>query len=276
MFGRLLNRSPTKSDSNHDIYPVGETGLASTVKSEVGEPSTQLPGQLDRDLKIALLEESISYRFNNKDLAMRALSHRSWCSENPGHGSNERLEFLGDSVLGLVVSRYLFEERLGLSEGEMTKIRAFVVSSQNLSRVALGLGLGNSLLLGKGELASGGQVKPSILADAIEAIFGAVYLDGGWLAIEPIVLRLLYDDLLAELSGLPGSQDFKTRLQEKTISLGLGRPVYECTESGPDHAKAFTATVFVGQDKLGVGHGNSKKSAEQLAAQIAQEKLGNL
>ncbi len=209
-------------------------------------------------------------------MLIQALSHRSWCAENPDQLSNERLEFLGDSVLGLVVTEYLYSHRADLSEGEMTKIRAYVVSSQALSSIARELGLGESVLLGKGERVSGGAQKQSILADSIEAIFGALYLDAGWAVVKESILGLLQRDLLTEMERIPGSQDFKTRLQEQTIALGLGRPVYTCSEFGPDHAKSFTVTVKIGDEDMGTGEGRSKKQAEQLAAQIAQKKLINL
>lgn len=200
------------------------------------------------------------------------MSHRSWCAENPGTRSNERLEFLGDAVLGLVVTDHIFRTYPELPEGELAKVRAAVVNAGVLAEVAAELDLGSALLLGKGEDASGGREKPSILADAMEAVIGAVYLDGGWGAAYELVMRLL-GDRIAEAAAGPGGQDFKTRLQELAARHFDQLPRYDVVDEGPDHAKRFYATVHLGGRPRGRGEGRSKKQAEQAAARTAWESL---
>ena len=186
--------------------------------------------------------------------------------------SNERLEFLGDAVLGLVVTDHIFRAYPELPEGELAKVRATVVSAAALAEVALELSLGDALLLGKGEDASGGREKPSILADAIEAVIGAVYLDGGWDAADRFVMDLLGDRIAAASAG-PGGQDYKTRLQELAARELEALPEYAVADEGPDHAKRFYATVTVQGTSYGTGEGRSKKQAEQAAARVAWEAL---
>lgn len=200
------------------------------------------------------------------------MSHRSWCAENPGTRSNERLEFLGDAVLGLVVTDHIYRAYPDLPEGELAKVRAAVVNAGVLADVAAELDLGAALLLGKGEDASGGREKPSILADAMEAVIGAVYLDGGWEAAYELVMRLL-GDRIAEAAAGPGGQDFKTRLQELAARHFDQLPRYDVVDEGPDHAKRFYATVHLGGRPRGRGEGRSKKQAEQAAARTAWESL---
>src|SRR4051812_10890865 len=192
------------------------------------------------------------------------MAHRSWCAENEHTTSNERLEFLGDSVLGLIVTDYLFRS-YDLAEGELAKVRASVVNSAALAEVAEELNLGEALLLGKGEDASGGREKPSILADAMEAVIGAVYLDGGWDAAALLVMTLL-GERIAEAAEGPGGQDFKTRLQELAARRFESLPRYEVRDEGPDHAKRFFASVSLNGRVSGSGEGRSKKQAEQAAA----------
>lgn len=199
---------------------------------------------------------------------MQALAHRSWCAENAGEASNERLEFLGDAVLGLVVTDYIYRRFPSLPEGQLAKVRASVVSSEVLAELAGEIDLGECLALGRGEDASGGREKPSILADALEALIGAVYLDGGWSAAAEVVLRLLRDRIADSAQG-PGGQDYKTRFQELAARSGHGLPIYEVRAEGPDHAKRFFATVTIGSDAVGHGQGRSKKQAEQAAARSA-------
>src|SRR3984893_4431352 len=201
------------------------------------------------------------------------MAHRSWCSETAGASSNERLEFLGDAVLGLVVTDHLFRPSPGLPEGELAKVRASVVNSEALAEVAAGLRLGEALLLGKGEDASGGHEKPSILADAMEAVIGAVYLDGGWAAAARLVMGLLGERIEEAALG-PGGQDYKTRLQELAARRFEQLPRYEVLDDGPDHAKRFYASVSVGGSVRGRGEGRSKKQAEQGAAREAWQALG--
>ena len=196
------------------------------------------------------------------------MAHRSWCAETPGASSNERLEFLGDAVLGLVVTDHLFRTYPDLPEGELAKVRASVVNSEALAELAAGLRLGEAVLLGKGEDASGGREKPSILADAMEAVFGAVYLDGGWAAAARLVMGLL-GERIEEAAAGPGGQDYKTRLQELAARRFEQLPRYEVVDDGPDHAKRFFATVSIGGIERGRGEGRSKKQAEQGAARQA-------
>jgi ribonuclease-3 len=198
--------------------------------------------------------------------------HRSWCAENPGHPSNERLEFLGDAVLGLVVTDHIYRTYPDLPEGELAKVRASVVSAAALSEVATELGLGEALLLGKGEDGSGGREKPSILADALEAVIGALYLEGGWSAAGQLVLDLM-GDRIAEASVGPGGQDYKTRLQEVVARHFTELPRYVLTNEGPDHAKRFFAEVRIGGTVRGWGQGRSKKQAEASAARDAWQAL---
>lgn len=193
-------------------------------------------------------------------------------AETPGSRSNERLEFLGDAVLGLVVTDFIFRAYPELPEGELAKVRASVVSSAALAEVAVELGLGASLRLGKGEDASGGRDKPSILADGTEAVIGAVYLDGGWEAASELVLRLL-GDRIADAAAGPGGQDYKTRLQELAARVYETLPTYDVVDDGPDHAKRFFAAVRVGARRFEGGEGRSKKQAEQDAARLAWESL---
>ncbi|HVL93484.1 MAG TPA: ribonuclease III [Acidimicrobiales bacterium] len=202
----------------------------------------------------------------------RALAHRSWCAETAGgQKSNERLEFLGDAVLGLVITDHLYRT-YELPEGQLAKVRASVVNSAALAEVAAELGLGEALLLGRGEDASGGREKPSILADAMEAVIGAVYLDGGWPAAAGLILELLGERVGLAAAG-PGGQDYKTRLQELAARTYDQLPRYHVIDEGPDHAKHFFASVSVGGLERGRGHGRSKKQAEQSAAKAAWETL---
>lgn len=200
------------------------------------------------------------------------MAHRSWCAETPGAPSNERLEFLGDAVLGLVVTEQLYRTYPELAEGELAQARAALVNAGALAEVAAEIGLGAALLLGKGEDASGGREKPSILSDAIEAVIAAVFLDGGRDAATTVVIDLLGDRLSEAASG-PGGHDFKTRLQEFAVRRLADTPKYSVAAEGPDHAKRFSATVFVGGVASGSGEGRSKKQAESSAAAAAWRAL---
>jgi ribonuclease-3 len=200
------------------------------------------------------------------------MAHRSWCAETPGVKSNERLEFLGDAVLGLVVTDHIFRTYPDLPEGELAKVRAAVVNAGALAELAAELELGRALHLGKGEDASGGREKPSILADAMEAVIGAVYIDGGYDAARSLIMGLL-GDRIEEAAAGPGGQDFKTRLQELAARRFDQLPHYTVDDEGPDHAKRFFATVRIAGDVRGSGEGRSKKQAEQAAARVAWEAL---
>ncbi len=206
------------------------------------------------------------------DLLAPALVHRSWCAEHAGHPSNERLEFLGDSVLGVVVTDHVYRTHEQLPEGDLTDIRKTVVNSVALAEVAEGLGIGDHLLLGKGEELSGGREKPSILADALEAVFGAVYLAEGLAGAQALVLRVLGPRLAtAQADGA----DHKSRLQELAAHRFGNPPRYEVESSGPDHARTFFVTVTIDGEPHGTGVGRSKKQAEQAAARAAVDALAD-
>jgi ribonuclease III len=202
----------------------------------------------------------------------RALTHRSYAYENGGLPTNERLEFLGDSVLGLVVTDTLYRNHPDLPEGQLAKLRAAVVNMRALADVARSLGLGRFLRLGRGEEGTGGRDKSSILADTLEALIGAVYVNRG-LDEAFRVVHLLFDPLITRSASLGAGLDWKTSLQELTASESLGVPEYHVEESGPDHAKSFTAVVRVGGEAYGSGSGRSKKEAEQQAAEAAWNRI---
>lgn len=216
----------------------------------------------------------LGYEFVDIEKLRLASTHRSFCAENSNTVSNERLEFLGDAVLGLVVTDYIHATYPDLSEGELAKLRASVVNTATLAEVAARLELGSILRLGKGEDQSGGRDKESILADSLEAVIGAVYLDSGWVPTQGVVLGLLDNEITAG-ARRPGRQDYKTRLQELTAQLGLGSPNYRIKGSGPDHDRRFEATAIVDAKSLGEGSGTSKKRAEQAAARSAWLILAN-
>jgi ribonuclease-3 len=218
----------------------------------------ELMGRLDVVLDDAILE--------------RALTHRSFAYENGGIPTNERLEFLGDSVLGLVVTDTLFRQHPDLPEGQLAKLRAAVVNSRALAAVGRELGLGDHVRLGRGEETTGGRDKASIVADTVEAVIGAVYIDRGLEVASQLVHRL-FDPLIEQAAALGAGLDWKTSLQELCASLSVGVPDYVIEESGPDHQKAFVARVKVGEELFGAGHGASKKEAEQHAAQAAYQSL---
>jgi ribonuclease-3 len=224
---------------------------------------------------LGILSRRLGYEFKDQSLLRRALAHRSWCAEVGGEPSNERLEFLGDAVLGWVVAEIAYRRHNDLPEGKLTDLRKSVVNATALAEVAESVGLGEWLLLGKGEDAAGGRQKPSILSDAFEAVLGAVYLDGGVDAAKALVSRL-FSDRLDVAAGQLDRLDHKTLLQELTARLYDTAPVYLLTESGPDHSKTFKATVLVAGTALGLGEGKSKKLAEQQAASEAYEALSAL
>ncbi|MFE0025713.1 ribonuclease III [Amycolatopsis sp. NPDC059021] len=209
------------------------------------------------------------------ELLRLSLTHRSYAYENGGLPPNERLEFLGDAVLGLVVTDHLYTTHPELPEGQLAKLRASVVNMHALAGVARGLGeggLGAHLLLGKGEELTGGRDKASILADGLEAVIGAVYLQHG-IEVARKLVHHLFDGLLAEAPRRGAGLDWKTSLQELTASAGFGVPEYRVEDTGPDHRKEFTATVLVGGRDYGRGTGSTKKEAEQKAAEMAWRAL---
>ncbi|MFF7638180.1 ribonuclease III [Kitasatospora sp. NPDC008050] len=214
-----------------------------------------------------VLEGRLGYQLE-RALLVRALTHRSFAYENGGLPTNERLEFLGDSVLGLVVTDTLYRIHPDVPEGTLAKLRAAVVNSRALAEVGRGLELGTFIRLGKGEEGTGGRDKSSILADTVEAVIGAIYLDQGLGSATEFVHRL-FDPLIAESSQLGAGLDWKTSLQELTASVGIGVPEYVVEESGPDHEKTFNAAARVAGEAFGSGTGRSKKEAEQKAAESA-------
>jgi len=215
----------------------------------------------------------IGYRFDDQDLLDLALRHRSWCAENGGVESNERLEFLGDAVLGIVVTDHLYRGSPRSSEGVLARRRSELVSATALAGVARAVGLGDVLLLGKGEESTGGRAKTSILADAMEGVIGAVYLDGGIDAARVMVLGLLDERIDGVVSGDVAS-DHKSRLQEIAAHRFGELPRYEISEDGPEHEKVFDAVVRLGGEHWGSGTGRTKKEAEQAAAREAADRLG--
>jgi ribonuclease-3 len=223
--------------------------------SAAGEPdSSELLRAIDTGLSPALLE--------------RALTHRSYAYENGGLPTNERLEFLGDAVLGVIVTDALFRRYPDLPEGQLAKLRAAVVQMRALAEVARSLRLGSYVRLGRGEEGTGGRDKSSILADTLEALIGAVYFECGLPAANTLVHRL-FDPVIDRSAGLGAGLDWKTSLQELTASGFLGVPEYHVEESGPDHQKFFRASVRVSGRTYGSGSGRSKKEAEQQAAEAA-------
>jgi ribonuclease-3 len=206
------------------------------------------------------------------DLLSQALMHRSYAYENGNLPTNERLEFLGDSVLGIVVTVTLYRRYPECSEGQLAKLRAAVVNATALANVARTLGLGDYLYLGRGEETTGGRDKSSILADTMEAVFGAIFLSAGLEAAGDVIHRL-FDPLIERASELGAGLDWKTSLQEIAAVHDLGLPEYVVTDVGPDHAKEFSARAVVGGLVLGEGVGRSKKVAEQQAASTAYERI---
>jgi ribonuclease-3 len=217
------------------------------------------------------LQERLGYSFQSPGLLQLALTHRSITSEDPSRSNFERVEFLGDAVLQLVVTDFLYANFPNLPEGQLAKVRAAVVSGPTLSEVARVIGLGDHVEMTSSEERTGGREKDSIVADAMEAVIGAVYLDGGLESASRVVLRLM-EERIVEKARQPGLKDYKTRLQEVLAKDGR-LPLYATTGSGPDHERVFVSTVSVDGHALGDGTGRSKKEAEQGAAEKALEAL---
>ena len=227
------------------------------------------------DLENSSLSECasrIGYAFQNPALLRQALIHRSWQAENSDPLTNERFEFLGDAVLGWVIADVAFHRLADMPEGKLTDLRRSVVNMHALADIARQLGIGEFLLLGKGEDAAGGRDKSSILADALEALIGAVYLDGGAPAAYEMVKRLLADSVEEAIPHLE-MFDAKTRLQELCARLAIGIPTYDVEGEGPDHERVFTAVLYVDGRAYGSGIGRTKKAAEQIAAVGAYDAL---
>lgn len=205
-------------------------------------------------------------------MLQHALTHRSFAYENGGVPNNERLEFLGDSVLGLVVTDALFTNHPDLAEGQLAKLRAAVVSAKALAAVARTLGIGEHIRLGRGEEATGGRNKASILSDTVEALLGAIFVQFGIERAAEVIHRV-FDPVMAAAAELGAGLDWKTSLQEISSNNGHGVPRYVLVGTGPDHDKSFTAEVVIGEEIFDGGFGRSKKEAEQMVAEIAWRKL---
>ncbi len=247
---------------------------ASTALAPAAARSSDLAGPLSADETpdYGALREALGNPPLDPELLDRALTHRSYAYENGGVPTNERLEFLGDSVLGVVVTEALYLAHPDLPEGQLAKLRAAVVNARALADVARGVGLGDHIKLGRGEETTGGRQKASILSDTVEAVIGAVHLSAGLEAAAETVHRL-FDPVMEAAADLGAGLDWKTSLQELTAELVLGVPEYVIEDDGPDHMKTFKAQVRVGDDLYGHGTGRSKKEAEQGAAETAYGEL---
>ncbi len=232
-----------------------------------------MPAFYSNDL--AILEESLSYTFENKELLLEAITHSSYHHEYPEKMSkyNERLEFLGDAVFGLAISETLFNEKSSFNESEMSKLKSYIVSRSTLSKIAREINLGRYINLGKGEEMTGGREKSSLLANTLEAVFGAIFIDSDYNTAKPKIL-FLYSSILKNAFTNDILYDFKTRLQEESQTLFGKLPEYRLVkESGVDHNKTFTYDVYIEKRKYGTGRGRSKKAAQSDAAQMALENL---
>lgn len=241
---------------------------AASVDSTAPAPTVARSSDQVLTLTTERLRQALGDPVLDPELLERALTHRSYAYENGGLPTNERLEFLGDSVLGVVVTQKLYSTHPDLSEGRLAKLRAAVVNARALAGVARDIGLGEHIKLGRGEESTGGREKASILSDTVEAVIGAIHLSGGFDASAGVV-HLLFDPLMEAAAHMGAGLDWKTSLQELAASHALGVPEYVIQDDGPDHMKTFTAQVRVGDVLYGHGAGRSKKEAEQAAAQTA-------
>lgn len=224
------------------------------------------------EVPLESLDRALGVSFHRAALREAALTHRSYAFERGTDVTNERLEFLGDAVLGLVVTDMAYASYADMPEGSLAKLRAAIVNMSALAEVARSLGLGEVLLLGRGEELSGGRDKSSILADALEAVFGSLYLDRGLDVTRELIERLFRPRMEAYVRG-EGDRDYKTILQELAAQALRAMPVYRLQEQGPDHEKEFTATVYLAGEPRGTGTGRSKKEAEQQAAREAYARI---
>lgn len=223
------------------------------------------------------IELALGYRFRDKDLLVLSLTHKSYYHENPEEtkNCNERLEFLGDSVLGLVIAETLYRGPGGLTEAEMSKMRSYLVNRAILCETALSIGLGGYLRLGRGEEASGGRQKKSVLADALEAVLGAVFLDSDYTTAKSVIQRL-FAARIEKVTAKEEGYDFKTELQERCQGIFGVLPEYRMVrQEGEDHRKVFTIQVYIHAQLLGTGVGKSKKEAQMIAAKEALQRLGD-
>ena len=238
------------------------------------EKLATLPASAERKKALLDFEKRADIRFRRHDLLNLAFCHRSYANEDQHlSANNERLEFLGDSVLGLVVAEHLFLTQPGKPEGDLAKIKSFVVAEESLAEIALSLGIQDCLLIGKGEENSGGRNKKALLADALEAVIGALYLDCGLADAQRFILRWCVPEIEKVLTN-QHRRDYKTLLQEQAQKMLKTYPKYLVVErSGPDHNKIFWIEVSLAEQKFGPADGHSKKEAEQKAAKIAYESL---
>lgn len=229
---------------------------------------------MTEEKNLELFQEKIGYKFKNEALLYEALSHSSFANEKKGRNSNERLEFLGDSVLSIVVSNYIFHHEQKMPEGQLSKLRASLVCEKALFEFAKEIDLGEHIMLGKGEENSGGRSRPSIISDAFEAVIAAIYLDGGMKPAEKHILRFMPKDL--HRRDNVSFRDYKTILQEIVQKNPEERVEYVLVgETGPAHDKTFTVNVMLNSNIIGSGEGPSKKSAEQQAAKEALALMGH-
>ena len=238
----------------------------------MGQPAGSATAADDALTAARELARRLDVHFDDPGLLDRALTHRSWAFENGGVQPNERLEFLGDAVLGLVVTDEIFHAHPDEQEGRLAKVRSAAVKTESLAQVARELALGGFVKLGRGEASSGGADKDSILADTLEAVLGAVYLDQGFATAYDLVERL-FGAVLATLADRGAALDYKTSLQELAAARFETLPRYEVSDVGPDHSKTFTATVSIDDERVGSGTGRNKKEAEQRAARDAYGRL---
>ena len=260
----------TSTDTPSQPSREPRTAETSSPTSTVGlEDRFRYTPPVDRDA-YAPLEQRLGHQFRDLRLLEQALTHKSYLNEKPtsGRADNERLEFLGDALLGFVIGEFLMEAFPGRSEGELSKTRAQIVNEVGLAEVAQAIDLGQWLFLGRGEEQSGGRHKPSLLADACEAVMAAIYLDGGFPASLGAVRRLFGERVLAIREA--GMGDFKTRLQEEVQGRMRVQPRYQVVgESGPPHDKRFEVALYLGEQEYARATGRSKKEAEQRAAELA-------
>ena len=217
--------------------------------------------------ELSLLEQTIDYKFNNQKYLKIALTHKSYLDEQSDYLSNQRYEFLGDTILDFDLTLYLFNNFPDLDEGNLTKIRSSAVDQSSLVALGKNINIGDFIFLSKAEDASGGRHKKSIIEDAVEALIAAIYFDGGLESVNMFVSKYIYPNI-KELSQDPGKKDYKTRLQEYYAKIGK-KVTYENKSSGPDHSKEFSSKVLLLDKVIGTGKGKSKKNAEQMAAKAA-------